>query len=289
MPQDPSELKTMPLYRDVDRIYNELREAGLDGQGKLSAPDLASFDQYHYHGTEAVDVAIDKLGINADSRILEIGSGIGGPARHLAATTGAQVTALEIQQDLNDTALDLTQRCGLAEQVNHVCADALSFDPGEVRFDAIVSWLAFFHIEQRETLLANCHAWLQQTGRIFVEDLYARGEPTTAEKEDLAVLLYSRYLPNREQYETDFQAAGFSSLQVRDMSDDWRQFTHDRYADFCGARQRHEDVHGAAIVGALDTFYGTVARLFAQGNLGGLRVLASKQDPAHDSGVMIGN
>ncbi len=278
MPQDPSEFKSMPLYRDVDRIYKELRAAGMDGQEKLSVADLASFDQYHYHGTEAVDVAIDKLAINADSMVLEIGSGIGGPARHIAYTTGAHVTALEIQPDLNDTALDLTQRCALAEQVNHVCADALSFDPGAVRFDAIVSWLAFFHIGHRETLLANCHAWLQQTGRIFVEDLYARGEPTTAEKEDLAVLLYSRYLPNREQYETDFQAAGFSSLQVRDMSDDWRQFTRDRYADFCRARQRHEEVHGAATVAGLDTFYGTVARLFADGNLGGLRVVGAKQD-----------
>ena len=81
MPQDPSELKTMPLYRDVDRIYNELRAAGLYRQEKFSVADLTSFDQYHYHGTDAVDVAIADLGINAESRVLEIGSGIGGPAR----------------------------------------------------------------------------------------------------------------------------------------------------------------------------------------------------------------
>ncbi len=284
MPRDPSELKSMPLYRDVDRIYNELRAAGLDQQEKLSVTDLGNFDQYHYHGTEAVDAAIGELGINATSRVLEIGSGIGGPSRYIAATTGAKVTALEIQPDLHDTAKDLTRRCGLGESVEHVCADALAFDPGERQFDVIVSWLAFFHIEQREKLLAQCFRWLQKSGRIFVEDLYARSDPTPAEKEDLELLLYSRYLPDREQYESDFQDAGFSDLHVRDMSDDWRQFTHDRYAEFCRDRQRHEAVHGNATVDGLDTFYGAVARLFADGKLGGLRVLGLTQDRAHDLG-----
>lgn len=79
----------MLLYRDVERVYNELSAAGLRDDDELAAADLAAFDQYHYHGTDAIDVAIEVLGINSDSRVLEIGSGIGGPARHIAAMTGA--------------------------------------------------------------------------------------------------------------------------------------------------------------------------------------------------------
>jgi cyclopropane fatty-acyl-phospholipid synthase-like methyltransferase len=271
MARDLADLKSMPLYRDVDRIYKELRAAGLDDRANLSVEDLVPFDQYHYHGTAALDVAIETLGIGSETTVLEIGSGIGGPARYIAATTGAQVTALELQADLNEIAKDLTTRCGLAGRVEHVCVDALEFQ-ADRKFDVIVSWLAFFHIEDRSELLKRCIGWLGHSGRIFVEDLYARGPLTAAEKEDLDELLYSRYLPDRAQYAADFQAAGFADLQVIDMSGDWQQFTHERYAEFCQARRQHEAVHGRATVEGLDQFYGTVARLFAGGNLGGLRV-----------------
>lgn len=97
MSRNPDDLKTMPLYRDVDRVYNELAALGLAGDDRLSAADLAIFDQYHYHGTDAVDAAITSLGIGANDRVLEIGSGIGGPARHIAAMSGARVIALELQ------------------------------------------------------------------------------------------------------------------------------------------------------------------------------------------------
>ena len=276
MPQDPSELKSMPLYRDVDRIYNELLAAGLDNQKKLSVADLVPFDQYHYHGTDAVDVAIASLGINSKDRVLEIGSGIGGPCRYIAANTGARVIALELQPDLNDTARDLTRRCGLSDGIEHVCADVLEYSPADTQFDVIVSWLAFFHIAQREQLLTRCMNWLKPSGSMFVEDLYARGEFTLAEQEDLAVKLYSQYLPVREDYEADFLAAGFSRLQIDDMSEDWRHFAHERYAAFCRDRDRHEKVHGKAIVDGLESFYGAVDRLFSGGSLGGLRVIASK-------------
>ena len=272
MTQDPASLKSMPLYRDVERIYNELKAAGLQSGSRLSVTDLAAFDQYHYHGTDAVDLAITSLDINASDRVLEIGSGIGGPARYIAEKTGATVVALELQPDLDATARDLTRRCGMSDRVEHVCADAPDYSPGAERFDAIVSWLALFHIAQRGRLLANCMQWLAPTGGLYVEDLYARGELTKAEQEVLATILYSRYLPDLETYEADFRAAGFNSIQVDDMSEPWRHFTRERYDDFCRDRERHEKVHGTAIVAGLDNFYGAVAGLFAGGNLGGVRL-----------------
>ena len=276
MSRNPDDLKSMPLYRDVDRVYNELSALGLDDDDKLSVDDLAAIDQYHYRGTEAVDAAITSLGINADDRLLEIGSGIGGPARYVAAMTGAKVIALELQPDLNDLAKELTRRCDLSDRVEHVCADVLDYSPRDSGFDAIVSWLALFHIEQRDELLSRCITWLKPSGNLFVEDLYARGEPTPAEKEDLSVTLYSRYLPDRETYESDFRDAGFSIVEIDDMSEDWQQFTHERYLAFRDDRQRHAQVHGDVIVAGLEKFYATVDRLFSGGNLGGLRLVGRK-------------
>jgi cyclopropane fatty-acyl-phospholipid synthase-like methyltransferase len=282
MSRNPDELKSMPLYRDVDRVYNELAALGLKNDDKLCVDDLAAFDQYHYHGTVAVDAAIKSLGIGTDDRVLEIGSGIGGPARHIAAMTGANVVALELQPDLNDLAKELTHRCGLSGRVEHACADVLDYSPDDNEFSAIVSWLALFHIDQRDRLLSRCMAWLQTSGRLFIEDLYARGNPTPVEQEDLAATLYCRYLPDRNTYESDFRRAGFSDLKIDDMSEDWQQFTHQRYLAFCDDRPRHQRLHGEVIVDGLERFYATVDRLFSGGNLGGLRLIGRKQHASRE-------
>ena len=115
----------MPLYVDLRRIYAELAAAGLGDQAALAPEQLFPFDQLHYHGTDAVRRAADLLGLSADSRVLEVGSGLGGPARYLAQTVGCQVTALDIQPEMQAIASELTTRCGLASRVAHVCGDAL--------------------------------------------------------------------------------------------------------------------------------------------------------------------
>ena len=101
-------MKDMRLYDQVDRILNELREQGIDDDAPLSVEDLTPFDQYHYHGTEAVDYAAGLMGAAENTDVLEIGSGIGGPARYLAQSKGSRVTALELQPDLNALAASLT-------------------------------------------------------------------------------------------------------------------------------------------------------------------------------------
>lgn len=49
-----------------------------------------------------------------------------GPARYIADRTGADVTALELQADLNASGIELTERCGLQARVSHVAGDFLS-------------------------------------------------------------------------------------------------------------------------------------------------------------------
>lgn len=81
---DGDDIKSMKLYNFIDRVYNELKEIGKEIEGDLSINELSSFDQLHYHGTESIDFAIEKLNISSNSKVLEIGSGIGGPSRYIA-------------------------------------------------------------------------------------------------------------------------------------------------------------------------------------------------------------
>ncbi|MGI9303535.1 MAG: SAM-dependent methyltransferase, partial [Gammaproteobacteria bacterium] len=150
-------IASIKLYHQVQRVFNELETLGLGPGDPIKVEQLTPFDQYHYLGTEAVDEATRGLDIVESMRVLEVGGGIGGPARHLAHTTGCHMTVMELQLELNDTARELTRRCGLAEKIDHVCGDILKGPPGDAQFDALVSWLTFLHIPQRETLYAQCY------------------------------------------------------------------------------------------------------------------------------------
>ena len=140
MPEQPA-IESMPLYVNVDRINHELAALGIGNDEALTPAQLFPFDQYHYHGTDAVHAAAYLLGLGPTSQVLDVGSGLGGPARDLASTIGCHVTALELQRELHALATRLTARCGLGQHITHVCADALTAAFPEATFDAVVSWL----------------------------------------------------------------------------------------------------------------------------------------------------
>lgn len=269
-------MKTMKLYNKVERILTELRALGIDDDAPLSVEDLTPFDQYHYFGTEAVDHAAAAARIGPGTRVLEVGSGIGGPARYLAASTGCHVTALELQADLNDTASQLTERCSLAGQVTHVCGDVLDGSHGQDAYDALVSFLCFLHIPDRETLFARCFDALKPGGRLFVEDFTKRKEPSQDEWAVLSEKVLCPYVPTLEEYEDHLRAAGFVDVAVEDMSGSWTTFTRERRDAWIAGRARNLELHGAEITDGMEDFYRTTAGFYNAGILGGARISAAK-------------
>ncbi len=273
---DRHHIKNMQLYDHVERIHNDLAEAGYDRKAPLTVEALSPFDQLHYYGTDSVDEAIAFCGIGPDSHVLDIGSGLGGPARYAAQQSGCRVTAIELQEDLSETAKELTARTGLSSQVNHICGDALKVPLGDETFDAMISWLALFHIPERATLFPPVHAALTSGGRIFVEDLYQRAPFTADERVELTEGFFGHTLPDGDGYVAELEAAGFRDVSLVDMSDDWTAFTNTRVAAFREARADRIRIHGEEVVDALDAFYSATARLFAGGHLGGARITAIK-------------
>jgi cyclopropane fatty-acyl-phospholipid synthase-like methyltransferase len=266
----------MKLYTHIERIHNELAEIGKDKNAPLEASELSAFDQLHYHGTDAVDHAIDMLSIQDNSRVLEIGSGLGGPARHIAAKTQANVTALELQPDQNELAAELTERCGLSASVEHLAGDFLNYGWGDQKFDCIVSWLAIYHIPDRPKLLEISREILEPGGLYFAEDLFSRNVMSREETEELKTGIYAAYLPGMDEYKKDFVKADFEILECDDMSEDWTQFTTDRLAHYRNAKDRHIRVQGEPTFNAMEEFYDLVNRHFRSGKLGGVRILARK-------------
>lgn len=267
-------LKAMKLYAHPERVLNELRASGIHDTAPLTVSDLTPFDQYHYFGTQAVAEAARVLAIGPQSRVLDVGSGLGGPARYVANLTGCRVVALELQPDLHETAMDLTRRCGMDDRVQHVQGNILAPVPVDPPFDFIISFLTILHIPERERLFRICRNLLRDNGEMLIEDFYLRAQGTKKQQRDLRIKVACPYLPDLPTYEASLEHAGFEVIEATDMTAPWTTFTTERLVAFRGGRERSLAVHGESITDGLDDFYSTTASLFVDGIVGGARIHA---------------
>jgi len=273
---DSLNIKSMKLYNNVDRIFNELREIGKSTSSSLLVEDLTKFDQLHYHGTDAIDIFIEKLEINEKTKILDVGSGMGGPARYIANKTGAEITAIELQSDQNNLAKDLTKKCGLSNKVNHICGDILDYDFKNQTFDAVVSWLTLYHIANHEILLKKLFDLLNPNGFFYTEDITSRINLSDADRKEIKKEIYGIHLPYFDKYISNLEQNGFKLIFSEDMSSSWTDFTKERIKKYNSEKERTIRVHGKEVYDSLNSFYNFVGQYFSNGKLGGIRVIAKK-------------
>ena len=276
---DADAIKTMKLYTHVDRIKTELISRNMTSP--IDPIALSEIDSMHYLGNTAIQAAVDILSLDSSSRVLDVGSGFGGVSRMLSNLSGCQVTALELQQDIHELGQDLTKRCNISERVKHVNGDIL--DPttkemlGNEFFHAIVSYLVFLHIPDKNALLDVCTRLLKTDGSIFIEDFYCKAPITDLEVESLASDVFSKDLPSREQYISQLEMVGFHNVQFIDMTSHWTHYVTTRLDQFVAAKESFVAIHGEDAYCGLLHFYTAVATLFNGGNLGGVRIIAHKK------------
>ena len=106
---------------------------------RLMPQQLAALDQFHTRGLAATVELANLAGITADMSVLDVGSGVGGPARFLAATYGCQVTGVDLSEQFVDGARYLTERTGQSERVSFETASALELPFDDGHFDVVLN------------------------------------------------------------------------------------------------------------------------------------------------------
>mmetsp|Transcript_2424 Transcript_2424/g.3401 ORF Transcript_2424/g.3401 Transcript_2424/m.3401 type:complete len:311 (+) Transcript_2424:151-1083(+) len=284
------EIKTMELYNDIERIENELNALGMKPDNPLDAHEMSNFDSMHYGGNDAVQSALDYFTTktnNAKLTILDIGSGFGGPARYIASQSAHTVVAVELQEDIHSKAMEWTKRCGLSSKVSHVCGDILTSINDEGSFDAIVSWLTFLHIPNKQELFKVCYQMLKSnsnnndngdsSSHLFIEDYYQKEPFTNDELTSLQNDVYCNDLPTKEEYIQALESNGFSDIVFEDMTKEWITFVQSRLESFVSDKERFVSLHGEATHDKLYHFYDAVHVLFQGTHLGGVRISATKK------------
>jgi cyclopropane fatty-acyl-phospholipid synthase-like methyltransferase len=180
----------------------------------------------------------DRLGINAESDVLEVGSGSGGPAVYLGAARGCRVTGVDINEHGVRNARTLAESRHLADRVRFETVDAgrpLPFTEG--RFDAIVSNDAMCHIAGRPAVLRDWHRVLKSGGRVlFTDALVITGPVSHEELATRSSIGYYLFVPPGTN-ERMLQEAGFAVTAVADVTANAADVAS-RWHD---ARARHRD------------------------------------------------
>ena len=143
----PSPTTTDPT--SGSRILEGLRAAGADPEAP-TLDDLAPVEHFH---TRARGASLDLLrlaGLGPRDRVLDLGGGIGGGARLLAAEAGCRVTVLDLTEAYVEVGRDLTRRTGLEDRVDFVHGDALSAPFADGAFDAVWTQHSSMNIADKE-------------------------------------------------------------------------------------------------------------------------------------------
>jgi ubiquinone/menaquinone biosynthesis C-methylase UbiE len=158
----------------TERLKIALTAFGPEEQ-RLAPEQLASLDQFHTRGLTATVELAKLAGITAGMSVLDVGSGVGGPARFLAATYGCQVTGVDLSEPFVDAARHLTERTGQSRQVSFETASALELPFGDGRFDIVLLQHVAMNIADRARLYREIRRMLKSGGRFATFDVVLNG------------------------------------------------------------------------------------------------------------------
>ena len=160
-------------YWGRDGLERKILDA-LAASGKnvdaLTIDDLAPADQFHGGGKGATERLARLAGLKPDTRVLDVGGGLGGPARTLAGQFGCRVTVIDLTESYVRTDAALAARLELADRVTHRVGDALALDVDGELFDVLWTQNSGMNIADKERLYAGFARVLRPGGRLVLQE-----------------------------------------------------------------------------------------------------------------------
>lgn len=196
--------------------------AGLERLHPGAAPtpdDLAAVDEFHMGGHTATLELMAALPLSPATRVLDIGAGIGGAARHVAAAHGCRVTGVDLTPGYVETARHLTALLGLDDRVEFHVASAIDLPFADGSFDVATLLHVGMNIADKARLAAEAHRVLAPGGTFAVYDVMSTGPGEVDFPLPWATTPASSFLATPEDYRTVLAAAGFSVMAERRRTD----------------------------------------------------------------------
>jgi ubiquinone/menaquinone biosynthesis C-methylase UbiE len=160
------------LSLTLEGARQALRSQGIAPE-RATADDLHGLDMNHMGGLAATDALAEMAHLRPGQRVLEVGAGVGGPARRLAYKYGARVWGVELSEAVYQTAVALTALVGLQDQVQFTQGSALALPFEEGAFDAVVMQHVAMQIAEKDQLFGECVRVLTPGGVLALHEIFA--------------------------------------------------------------------------------------------------------------------
>jgi ubiquinone/menaquinone biosynthesis C-methylase UbiE len=160
----------------TERLADTLASMSADG-ATLSVQELAGFDQFHTGGLSATVRLTALVSIDAESNVLDVGSGLGGPARYIASTYGARVTGIDLSPTFVEAAVMINDRTSLGARVSFRTGNALALPFPPDTFDVVIMQHVAMNIADRAALYAGIRNVLRNGGQFLTYDIIERTGP----------------------------------------------------------------------------------------------------------------
>jgi SAM-dependent methyltransferase len=154
-------------------IVAALKAAGKD-LDDLTPDDLAPVDEFHGGQRPATVRLAELVGFSGSERVLDVGSGLGGPSRYIAWRYGCRVSGVDLTAEFCRVAEMLTRLTRLVGRVDYRQGNALDLPFADMSFDVVWSQNAAMNIADRDRLYAEMHRVLRPGGKLALQEV-ARG------------------------------------------------------------------------------------------------------------------
>ncbi|HXH61087.1 MAG TPA: class I SAM-dependent methyltransferase [Fimbriimonadaceae bacterium] len=211
-----------------ERIKEAVKAAGIDW-GRLSIRDLAPLDQLHIRGLEATQELADLAGFKAGMKILDVGCGIGGPARWLAAERRCSVQGVDITKDFIDTAQKLATATYNTAKFD--CCNALQLPYRDESFDGAWTQHVTMNIKDKFGLFESVWRVLKPGGTYAFHEIVRPEGSLLHYPVPWATTAEASFPATEGEFKKDLAGVGLSVTEWKDVTDecrDWIQAGFDR-------------------------------------------------------------
>ena len=258
-----------------EQILHALRERGMP-LDRVDEEILKDYDQDHFGGIQANDILAAKAGIGPGHLVLDVCSGMGGPARYLAHRIGCRVVGLDFTESRHLGAQHLTKLARLDHLVSFRHGNALDMPFEAASFDAVIGQEAWCHVPDKPRLIAECARVCRPGGVIAFTDILRRESLTDAEFERLARGMPFPTLETHAGYVALLRANGCTMLTDDDLSEHWARILVDRLAMYRSLKETTVSKFGEDRFRSWDDTYALFVGLYGDGKLGGGRFVARR-------------
>jgi ubiquinone/menaquinone biosynthesis C-methylase UbiE len=197
-----------------ETILEAMKRAGLDTQ-KLTPTDLAPMDEFHVGGLEATKAFTEFMGLKPGMHVLDVGCGIGGPARYFASEHGLRVTGIDLTEEFVRTAKSLTKLLSLEDAATFEQGSALAMPFRSESFDAAYMFHVGMNIADKNALFLEVARVLKPSAQFSIFDLMRTNDEPISYPVPWAVSGQTSFVVKIEAYRKALAAAGFEVVHER--------------------------------------------------------------------------